>query len=258
VPRANRTTPERSSVAARRYSPRHRRRLRDEAGRSSARLFAGSLGRRTRVPESAPTSPKKARSRYTAPDGEIGARADEVFGHGLAYHRPYMKELVVISPLSDWTSRVPGSGDLLVMEDQDRSASPARAGPISFSSAWRCPRSRVGPRRRASFGRGIRFSRSRKRYERAAFCSRSMRCRKPRRNAWRTPKCERGARRAMRRRADRRDVGALDGRRIRRLFPRCPAGGRQPSVSTQYDTIRLAPPVCSSLARRLARASRAG
>jgi len=42
-----------------------------------------------------------------------------------------MKELVVISPLHDWTCRdCQGSGDFLTTEGQDRSASPARSWTI--------------------------------------------------------------------------------------------------------------------------------
>jgi len=136
-----------------------------------------------------------------------------------------MKELVVISPLRDWTCReCEGSGDLLVMEE---------AGPLCLACAELdhlvfLGRGDAALTRRAKAASKlwavvIRFSRSRKRYERQGLLVEEQALKKA---AECLGDAEVRARRKARdaeRRADQDEALArsmADG--IRRLFPRCP------------------------------------
>jgi hypothetical protein len=137
-----------------------------------------------------------------------------------------VKELVVISPLSDWTCReCQGSGDLLVMEGP---------GPLCLACAELdhlvfLGRGDAALTRRAKAASKlwavvIRFSRSRKRYERQGLLVEEQALKKA--EAECLGDAEVRARRKARdagRRADQDEALAramADG--IRRLFPRCP------------------------------------
>ena len=137
-----------------------------------------------------------------------------------------MKELVVISPLSDWTCReCQGSGELLVMEGPEPLClACAELDHLVFlgrGDAALTRRAKAASRLSAVV---IRFSRSRKRYERQGLLVEEQALKKA--EAECLGDAEGRARRKARdaeRRADQDEALArpmADG--IRRLFPRCP------------------------------------
>ncbi len=137
-----------------------------------------------------------------------------------------MKELVVISPLNDWTCReCQGTGELLVMEGP---------GPFCLACAELdhlvfLDRGDAALTRRAKAGSKlwavvIRFSRARKRYERQGLLVEEHALKKAEAEclADAEARARRKARDAERRAGEDEDLARSMADEIRRLFPRCP------------------------------------
>jgi hypothetical protein len=151
-----------------------------------------------------------------------------------------MKELVVISPLSDWTCReCQGSGDLLVMEGP---------GPLCLAcadldhlvflgrgDAALTRRAKAASKLRAVV---IRFSRSRKRYERQGLLVEEHALRKAESEclADAEVRARRKARDAERRANQDEALARLMADGIRKLFPRCPA--KEAEAIARHATLR--------------------
>jgi hypothetical protein len=137
-----------------------------------------------------------------------------------------MKELVVISPLNDWTCReCQGTGDLLIMEGP---------GPLCLACAELdhlvfLERGDAALTRRAKAGSKlwavvIRFSRSRKRYERQGLLveEHALKTAEAECLADAEVRARRKARAAERRAGEDEDLARSMADEIQRLFPRCP------------------------------------
>jgi hypothetical protein len=137
-----------------------------------------------------------------------------------------MKELVVISPLNDWTCReCQGTGDLLIMEGP---------GPLCLACAELdhlvfLDRGDAALTRRAKAGSKlwavvIRFSRSRKRYERQGLLveEHALKTAEAECLADAEVRARRKARAAERRAGEDEDLARSMADEIQRLFPRCP------------------------------------
>jgi hypothetical protein len=137
-----------------------------------------------------------------------------------------MKELVVISPLNDWTCReCQGTGDLLIMEGP---------GPLCLACAELdhlvfLDRGDAALTRRAKAGSKlwavvIRFSRSRKRYERQGLLveEHALKTAEAECLADAEVRARRKARAAERRAGEDEDLARSMADEIPRLFPRCP------------------------------------
>ena len=137
-----------------------------------------------------------------------------------------MKELVVISPLSDWTCReCQGTGDLLVMEGPGPLClACAELDHLVFLGSGDAALTRRAKAASKLWAVVIRFSRSRKRYERQGLLVEEHALKKA--EAECLADAEVRARRKARdaeRRADQDEALARSmANGIRRLFPRCP------------------------------------
>src|SRR5713101_4828495 len=181
-------------------------------------------------------------SRCTAPEGEIASASG--IGSSPIWARlsssPDMKELVVISPLNDWTCReCQGSGDLLVMDG---------AGPLCLACAELdhlvfLSRGDAALTRRAKAASKLwavvtRFSRSRKRYERQGLLVEEPALRKAEAEclADAEVRARRKAREAEGRAVHDEALARSMADWIRRLFPGCPP--EEAEAIARHATVR--------------------
>jgi len=137
-----------------------------------------------------------------------------------------MKELVVISPLNDWTCReCQDTGDLLIMEGPG----PLCLACVELDHLVFLDRGDAALTRRAKAGSKlwavvIRFSRSRKRYERQGLLveEHALETAEAECLADAEVRARRKARDAERRAGEDEDLARSMADQIRRLFPRCP------------------------------------
>lgn len=150
-----------------------------------------------------------------------------------------MKELVVISPLSDWTCReCRASGDLLVMEGPGPRCLACAEDHLVFLGRGDAALTRRAKAASKLWAVVIRFSRSRKRYERQGLLVEEHALKKA--EAECLADAEVRARRKARdaeRRADQDEALARSmANGIRRLFPRCPP--EEAETIAQHATLR--------------------